>query len=884
MIKIRNFSVISIVFNIIFNFSLICQNIIPNPSFESYYKCPDDWNQCENASGWKKAYENTDSRFTTEYLNSCGTAGFQVPYNVWGYQYAASGNAYMATATFSSSIKTDYRENMFAQLTTQVNQGEKLFLSLKVCLANKSMYASNNFGLKFSTSTSFPIDNKCELYSASIITDSVNWTQISGIITASADYKYVAFGNFIQDLNTSKTLTNSNVSGGHCVYYVDDLLAIKLGFIFNNLCLGDITSFKPTNSNYLDSVIWDFGDYINPTANISRNLNSSHKYSSSGTYRVKLTIFIKGYSTVIEKDLTIFNKPKAIFYINDSIQCLQSNSFVFINTSISSYGMLHYDWNLGDNSFSTEKHPRHSYISSGKYNIKLVCTDQGGCKDSNIKNVIVLPQTISDFEIIALNKCLDSNKFIFNNTTTNNFEYFSSYWDFGDNTIDTNFNTVHHYSKEGIYVVKLITTALMGCKDTTYKFLNVYSNPEIDFTVNDTNQCFNDNKFIFTFVSLDDDLNCKKIWDFGDKTIDTSKITIHSYNQPGSYLVTLLVKSSEGCYQTIGKLIEVYNNPKANFIVNDTIQCLDSNLFIFTNLSTSKNCDLNNLWNFGDNQFDTTSIPKHTYLSPGIYNVTLIVKDIFFCSDTINHFVYIDSSPVILNICSNTPVCENEKIDLCAKSNSLCHYYWSGPNGFKSNFQSPSIEFAKIEHAGMYTLTLKSGNCISKSDSIIVVVNKLPRFFLGNDTFLCYNSIIINPNQEGKFEWSDGTSTEYFEVLKPGSYSLVITDSNNCKYTDTIYVSWHCPASIYIPNAFTPNEDGLNDVFQILCENISNFKIEIFNRWGEIVFISTDFNTSWDGYFKNDLCQMGYYYYNIFYSEGDSKNIKFLFGTVLLLR
>ncbi|HPD65029.1 MAG TPA: PKD domain-containing protein [Bacteroidia bacterium] len=868
--------------NLFWGFS---QNIIPNPSFESYSSCPNDWNQCEKATGWKKAKENIDSRFTTEYLNACGASGFQVPNNVWGYQYAASGQAYMATATLSTSIKTDYRENMYAQLIYPVKTGDKLFVSFKICLTNKTRYASNNFGLKFSANTNFLIDNKSEIYAQNIVFDSINWTTVSAFITATDDWKFIAFGNFFEDSKTMYQEVNNNVSGGHCVYYVDDLLGIKLDFVYNNVCLGDFTSFIPINTVYIDSVIWDFGDINNPSGNISRNIRAYHKYNQVGKYHVKLVIYIRGKSTVIEKDIEVVNKPKAKFIIGDSVQCLNNNLFSFINYSTTSIGTLEYYWDFGDGGFSYTKHPKHNYLKPGQYTVTLKCSDNLGCSDSSKKVVVVLPQPIAEFKILTLNHCLDSNTFQFVNLTTNNNSYFKSLWNFGDGKTDTTLNSLHHYSSSGLFRVRLIATSPQGCSDTSEKFIEVFELPNVQIDVNDSEQCLDGNLFIFKDSHYNTDDSSVYYWDFSDKTFDNKHITQHSYRNSGNYLVRVDVISKRGCRNQDSQMVLVFHKPSSVFIVNDSIQCFDSNFFIFENKSKSFYGKFNSYWDFGDSSTSFSELnASHQYKKMGQFSVVLIVKDSNNCLDTSVKTVIVDSSPVILEINSNSPVCEGETIRLTSKSNSHTNYYWEGPNNFSSNLQNPEIEYAELKNTGLYSLVLKSGQCYSQKKKIFIHVNKLPVFWLGNDTFICYSEIKLKSNIKGEYFWNTGSKDNEITISDSGIYQLTIIDSNGCKYSDSIKISWYCPVIIYIPNAFSPNDDGVNDFFKCFTENIPYFEIKIFNRWGELLFYSNSSDNPWDGKFKGEYCSPGYYYYNVFYRENIGGSLKLIYGLLLLVR
>ena len=144
------------------------------------------------------------------------------------------------------------------------------------------------------------------------------------------------------------------------------------------------------------------------------------------------------------------------------------------------------------------------------------------------------------------------------------------------------------------------------------------------------------------------------------------------------------------------------------------------------------------------------------------------------------------------------------------------------------------------------------------------------KFSLGNDTTLCVGqSLILNPDMSNAiYTWQDGSHDSTYKVTQTGTYyvSAYFSDYNITTY-DTINVAYiNCDTvetivpDIYIPNSFTPNGDGLNDVFNIkTVYEFSEFKLVIYNRWGELLFDSDDVNKGWDGTYKGKPVPLGVY-------------------------
>lgn len=189
-----------------------------------------------------------------------------------------------------------------------------------------------------------------------------------------------------------------------------------------------------------------------------------------------------------------------------------------------------------------------------------------------------------------------------------------------------------------------------------------------------------------------------------------------------------------------------------------------------------------------------------------------------------------------------------------------------------------------VTQKGTYSLRLRNKFCELNTNIQVDFLAK-PEIDLGPDRDLCEGSIVLKSKDPGKHFWSTGDTTNSIIIKKTGTYSLIIT-RNSCSTSDSVRIS-DCPdVKYYIPDAFTPNGDLLNDVFRIVGENINNIHLEIFNRWGEKIHKSNGIEANWDGTYKNNLCPDGIYFYTIQiegYLDGTSKKL-FHKGTLTLIR
>jgi gliding motility-associated-like protein len=159
-----------------------------------------------------------------------------------------------------------------------------------------------------------------------------------------------------------------------------------------------------------------------------------------------------------------------------------------------------------------------------------------------------------------------------------------------------------------------------------------------------------------------------------------------------------------------------------------------------------------------------------------------------------------------------------------------------------------------------------------------------PEINLGTDTVLCVGkSMEFSGYGNGDFLWQDNSTSDYMNVTKAGLYFVNL--SNQCgTATDSCLVNYSdCDQLIWIPNAFTPNGDGNNEVFLPYIENVDLYRFMIFNRWGELIFETKDKYLGWDGTFNGDRSPGGAYGWRIDYTNSQGESFC-KYGYVILYR
>lgn len=256
------------------------------------------------------------------------------------------------------------------------------------------------------------------------------------------------------------------------------------------------------------------------------------------------------------------------------------------------------------------------------------------------------------------------------------------------------------------------------------------------------------------------------------------------------------------------------------------------------------------------------------------------------CSQQVNYKITV--LPVATAIVGgNRVVCEGESIALSASGGNS--YLWKP--AVKQNKPNGSVVTVQPAVATVYTVESSyDGNCAA-TNTILVSVSPKPVVFAGRDTsFNADEPMSLNASGNGTLKWTYGegivcntcAQTKVLAVAN-SCYRVEATNEAGCKATDDVCINITRDYSVYFPNSFTPNNDGLNDVFLISGEGISQLKMDIYSRWGEHIFSAQDKSMGWDGKFKGNDCAEGVYTYRITYKGLNGKNFEKT-GSVTVLR
>jgi gliding motility-associated-like protein len=582
-----------------------------------------------------------------------------------------------------------------------------------------------------------------------------------------------------------------------------------------------------------------------------------HSYVADTIYVIKLRVTSGfGCQDSTERQIIVYPQPQVDFTVNDSGQCVNKNLFVYTNTSAVKYGSLTYNWDFGNGTTAVAIDTSLVYNYDSNYRVVLRATTNYGCTDTNGHYTIVHSKPTPAFTVNDSDQCVNTNLFAFTNQTTIK-QGFSTYnWDFGNGTTDTVTHPQLKYMLDSTYTVRMLATSNFGCVDSIFKKMLVFPKPIAGFDVNDSSQCINTNNFVFTNKSVIKYGTLTYAWDFGNTDNSTDVDPVYVYPLQGTFIVTLIPKSNNNCYDTAFGTSILFPKPNPAFTINDTDQCVKTQQFIFTDISTIDSGTYTQHWRYTDGEeYDSVNVTR-IFGAPGGYDVELILTSDELCKDSLTQSVLVYPQP--------NPNFTGLRSYYCTDYDSL-PLTPTVPGGIFSGKNMRNDTFVpRIPGNDTVLYTITVNGCTSDTAKYTKVFG-LPNLGLPDDTTLCRQEFILLdvsfPNST--YLWSDGIREPMRRITQPGLYKITLYNACDTltEEIDVLYRDYDC--NFFFPTAFTPNDDGLNDVFLPYLEDVVAMRLQVFTRWGEMVFESTDQTKGWDGTYKGEPVQDGVYTWKV---------------------
>lgn len=326
---------------------------------------------------------------------------------------------------------------------------------------------------------------------------------------------------------------------------------------------------------------------------------------------------------------------------------------------------------------------------------------------------------------------------------------------------------------------------------------------------------------------------------------------------PGMYSVT--VTNFWGCTGTDYIEVLYYSTAPTINLGNDTSLCGN---FVYSLNSTYP---LGNTWSTGE----TSQV---IYVdTPGTYYLQVNNG----CGTTADS-ITLQQLPLPLAVLGpDTVVCQGQSITLVPLQYSGTIHWSTGS----------SLPTETIDSPGVYYIVTTENGC-SNTDSINVVQGMKPEITLGPDTFICGSQYYLKVNGSfTDYKWQDGSNETFFNVSVSGVYQVTVTNECGAASDDILVNLQPDECAVLVPTAFSPNGDGVNDLFRGICRcPVQDFDLQVYNRWGELVFETTNILDGWNGKYKNVLQPLSVYAYQLSYFSYCTQKTMYLKGNVTLVR
>lgn len=841
------------------------------------------------------------SNFTADNLYSC-----QTPFTV----------TFTDNTPGISSRTWDFGDN--TQLTTTTTSATHTYTyegSFNVTLMNTSNYGCSSTIIKndFINIKDLSVDLFRDKSSGGCIPLAVNfnafikdiinepiisymWDFGDGITSNEASPQHVYISDGIYDVKLK-----INTQSG-CSYEADTKGFIKAGsqpsadftFIPNTpACADPGLSFAGSTMN-TDTWYWDFGDGITQLDTINKTI---HKFKKTGQLPVQLITYNKGCPSIpVQKNVTI-NGPVARFSFQPK-NCSLQDTILFTDQSLQAVSLK---WNFGDilpdDNFSDQLSPTHIYSKAGKYNVILTASNNNGCSDTVMQSLYVI-NTSPELNV-SNHKVCEGFSVTLSSKDSIIFKNFS--WHFGDNTpaiSNTGTSTVNKvYDIPGNYVDSLIVTDINGCTYLTPDPtpINVVK-PTAKFSLPakicfDLPALFQDNSIpynnAFPIVKWN--------WSFGDGDTSSVQNPLKTYNISSGnaeYSVMLHVTDNNGCSDTSYQSLNVNPSPIL-FIPIDSFAICRGN-------SIRLNAVSDNI---------VTWIPNYNLscdhcLSPVVTpqsdtNYIVGTTNSFGCTKQDTAFVRV-SQPFNISINpKNISICSGDSIQLSVNGGASKYIWQRNASLSCSNCDNPIAK--PVSSTTYYVIGHNNDTCYSAIDSAkVIVLPPPPIAVVRNEDITVGSSAQLNATSNENvisWKWSPSDYLSCNNCSNPVStpkdsitYYVKATDTNGCTNSDYVKINLICSGGVvFVPNTFTPNGDGINDVFYPRGKGVKIIHyFRVFNRWGKIVYSRNNFNINdksngWDGSFQGQALPPDVYVYEA-EMVCDNNGVFHVKGNITLLR
>ncbi len=937
-----------IFFVVLLIFSCYSQNLVNNPGFETVTAEPYWGCELTNATGWLNPSGGTcpsNNSGTPDLFSTLSTGQAVIPNTFMGYTTAHNGNRITGIVTYHQQL-AQYREYMMTQLSCPLIPGVPYTVTFWSTGANPEeyIYHSNNVGIYFHTAPLVQsgynlITGVTPQINVSTIIADVTWTQYSFQFTPTQAFTYMTIGNFKNDANT--LTQNFGQNRPYAYYFFDD---ISVSVSTTAYSLGNDTTycepFSRTLSTGFPGTSWSTGataaqitvttpgtywaqitdgctvvrDTIvltqNPAASVNlgndtalcngqtinlsaaqpnytyhwqdNSTNATYNVTSAGTYAVTVTN-ASGCTASDNIIVTYTSGPPSVNLGNDTAYCgAFSRTLSTGNTSTI--------WSTGVTASQI------TVNTAGTYWAQL----SNSCGVS--RDTIVLTQNPAASVSLGNDTALCNGQTLNLSATQPNYTY---HWQ------DNSTNATYNVTSAGTYAVTV--TNASGCTASDNIIVTYTGGPPAVNLDNDTAYCGIFSQTLSTG-------NASTLWSTG---VTASQITVTT---AGIYWAQL----SNGCGATRDTIVLTQNPTPSVFLGNDTTLCTGQSLLLDATQP-----------NYSYQWHDNSTASTYSVTIAGTYAVT--VTNATNCTASDNISVAYTSAPPAINLGNDTTYCGPFSATLYAGQSAV----WStGITANQINVNASGVFWAQASNscgttrdsvtitqnippavnlpndtaicdgntvqitatttatnllwntgASTTGISASAGNtywvdvwnlagCTAR-DSIIVAKDIAPTIDLGPDTIVCGTEgiVLYAPSGASSYLWQDNSTDSIYHAQLTGTYTLTVSTACGSSTASVKVNILYDECELHMPTAFSPNSDGVNDIYRGVSRcGAQRYHLQIYNRWGNLIFETTDVAQGWNGIYKSVPQPTDVYIYQVeYFNYCQQKQLK-LAGNFTLLR
>ncbi|TSA51472.1 MAG: hypothetical protein D4R43_00680 [Sphingobacteriales bacterium] len=624
-------------------------------------------------------------------------------------------------------------------------------------------------------------------------------------------------------------------------------------------------------------------------------------WNTPGTYSVTLNVTFNGCVSIpTTQQVTVIQSPTSSFTVV-SPACASGGTTV--NYTGNANVNAPYNWYFGGGSIISGGGAGPwiiSYPNPGSYNITLIVQDFGCTSQQSLQTVLVNPIPSAPFSLAASVCEGVGTPISYTGTSAVNATY---NWDFDGGIISSGSGQGPYqvyWNSPGIHTITLSVTE-GGCTSPVVSHsINIIAAPVADF--NTTSPICADKYSTVTFNGSAG-TNAVFIWDFGLATVLSGAGIgpyLLSFPSFGFYPVTLTI-TDFGCTSTSIQNISVNEVQTSTFTVTPVVACVNSPVNVQYTGSGNNSGSYN--WNFGGGTISNGSGQgpyNILYSDTGTYTISLAVTEALCTSDTQIISLYVNPIPIPDFTAAPVFACDELQTFYFNNSTGAANYNWNFGDGTSDTISNPNHYYS----VGLFDVSLTAFNQFGCSAALTIphFINVQPTPSVqftsdpaaGLELALDENEFVFeNLTQNGtSYLWTfgDGDSSGLTNPVHvygdTGNFFVTLIAYNDVGCSDSIRQGPYIivpGAFIFIPNAFTPNNDGRNDVFRIFGHTISETSLQIFNRWGEMIYNGDGYKDGWDGTYQGKPLNTGVYIYRAFITKNSGLSVT-LQGDLTLLR